>query len=150
MPNVLFHIGKKKILISFSSSGIRLGDPSVVGYSRSEVNKSGIIHVEIEEIFQHKNRDIALIKLAENVNFTNFIRPICLPDNDHYNYTELYLHMCKKESRSSSVVSTVTASPLSPQDCEIMFSRKRARITTDEFCAWDETGDSCAGDLGNT
>ncbi|KAG4068738.1 hypothetical protein HA402_002429 [Bradysia odoriphaga] len=128
-------------------SRVRLGDPSVVDNSDSEVNKSSIVHVGIEEIFQHKNRDIALIKLAENVNFTNFIRPICLPDNDHYNFTELYLHMCKKEFKRSSV-STVTASPLSPQDCEIMFKRKRASITTEEFCAWDETGDSCTGDLG--
>lgn len=126
---------------------MRLGDAPVWGGSENDVNKSSVIHIGIEEIFQHKNRDIALIKLAENVNFTNFIRPICLPDNDHYNFTELYQHMCKKTSKHTEV-STVTTSPLSPQDCEIMFKRKRATITTEEFCAWDETGDSCTGDLG--
>lgn len=126
---------------------MRLGDVPVLGGSDNEVNKSSIIQIGIEEIFQHKNRDIALIKLAENVNFTNLIRPICLPENDHYNFTELYKHMCKKDSKNT-VVSTVTTTPLSPLDCETMFKRKRAAITAEEFCAWDETGDSCLGDLG--
>lgn len=126
---------------------MRLGDTPVLGGSDNEVNKSSIINIGIEEIFQHKNRDVALIKLAENVNFTNLIRPICLPDNDHYNFTELYMHMCKKSS-TNTIVSTVTTSPLSSVDCEIMFKRKRATITAEEFCAWDETGDSCLGDLG--
>ncbi|KAJ6632687.1 Plasma kallikrein [Pseudolycoriella hygida] len=126
-------------------SGVRLGDTRVTVDGPSEESKSTFIG--IEHIFQHKNRDIALIKLSENVNFTKFIRPICLPDNDHYDYNELFLHMCKKNMRRNAV-STINATPLTPQDCEIMFRRKNATITPEEFCAWDENGDSCTGDLG--
>lgn len=45
-------------------------------------------------------------------------------------------------------VYSVPVTPLSSQDCTIMFQRKRAHYTLDEFCAWDEAGDTCTGDLG--
>lgn len=38
--------------------------------------------------------------------------------------------------------------PIAPQDCNILFARKNALFSLDEFCAWDEYGDDCAGDIG--
>lgn len=43
----------------------------------------------------------------------------------------------------------ISASPLSPNDCNILLKRKKAQFTLDEFCAWDEPGDTCIGDLGS-
>lgn len=43
---------------------------------------------------------------------------------------------------------TIIATPLSNRDCHIYFKRNGGIISPDEFCAWDEKGDSCTGDLG--
>lgn len=111
-----------------------------------------MVSIDVEQIFQHHRKDIAVIKLAKPVNSTQSISPICLPDHDNYNYRELHLHMCKRKSShatpSAPYVYSVPVTPLSPQDCSIMFQRKKARYTLDEFCAWDEVGDTCTGDLG--
>lgn len=58
--------------------------------------------------------------------------------------------MCKRFGKANSApkVSNVPASPLKSRDCSIMLKRKQAKLTHTEFCAWDETGDTCTGDLG--
>lgn len=43
---------------------------------------------------------------------------------------------------------SVSVTPLAPRDCNIYFRRKGATVSEDEFCAWDESGDTCTGDLG--
>jgi len=64
----------------------------------------------------------------------------------------MYLHICKKTYRKNkpplAEITMESALPLSPQDCRTMFQRQNANITTDEFCAWDQRGDTCTGDLG--
>lgn len=66
---------------------------------------------------------------------------------------ELYQHVCKRIKnvplREAVRVVSVVATPLSARDCHIYFRRKGATLSTDEFCAWDEAGDSCLGDLGS-
>lgn len=128
-----------------------MGDTPTWGGQISH-NRSNIIHIKVDEIIKHKYKDIAIIKLEENVNFTDLIQPICLPIDDSYNFRELQLHVCKRPTSMSinrvPMVTNVSVSPLSPQDCSIMFQRKRAQFTRGEFCAWDEVGDTCTGDLG--
>lgn len=107
--------------------------------------------IGVSEIFKHKSKDIALIKLSEAINITDHITPICLPEDGRYNnFRELELHICKRTKKSrKSIVSIVPVSPLSPQDCSIMFERKNANFSHRfELCAWDEIGDTCTGDLG--
>lgn len=112
-------------------------------------DKSAIVSVDVQQIFQHERKDIAVVKLVQAVGLTASIMPICLPDHDHYNFRELQLHVCRRQtSRSESSVTSVPVTPLLPQDCSIMFERKRAQYTLGEFCAWDEAGDTCTGDLG--
>jgi hypothetical protein len=78
-------------------SSVRLGDfPTWNKYANRD--KTFSIEIEVDEIFFHKKHDIALIKLKESVNFTDVIRPACLPSSDNYNYKEFKLHMCKRSS----------------------------------------------------
>lgn len=85
--------------------------------------------------------------------FLAAIRPICLlDDSSTIDYRELYLHQCKriknKPLREAAQVVTITVAPLSTRDCHIYFKRNGGIISPDEFCAWDEKGDTCTGDLG--
>lgn len=120
--------------------------------SNAHRDKSDVIHIGVKEIFNHQHKDIAIIRLNENVNLTEKIQPICLPSDDNYNLSNLELHVCQKSHthslRKHSVVKSISVIPLSDQDCRIMFKRKNVIVTDEEFCAWDETGDTCTGDLG--
>ncbi|KAG5675206.1 hypothetical protein PVAND_005130 [Polypedilum vanderplanki] len=129
-------------------TSVRLGD-FVTWNKYANRDKSYSVEIDIEEIYFHKKRDIALIKLKESVNFTDVIRPACLPQSDSYNFKELKSHLCKRSHhpKTPADVSLEFAAPLSTFDCRKFFSRKRIAISQYEFCVWDETGDDCAGDL---
>lgn len=71
---------------SFSSPSfvVRLG-----GYLRSNVQEQGSIDVPVKYLVSHEeftfssfNNDIALLKLQDKVNFTEYIQPICLPHQE--------------------------------------------------------------------
>lgn len=64
-------------------------------------DKSHSFEVDVEEIFYHKKKDLALIKLKESVTFTETIRPACLPLSDNYNFKELQSHLCKRSHNKS-------------------------------------------------
>lgn len=76
-------------------SSVRLGD-FVTWNKYASRDKSQSVEVEVEEIFYHKKKDLALIKLKESVTFTDVIRPACLPLSDSYNFKELQSHLCKR------------------------------------------------------
>lgn len=59
--------------------------------------------------------------------------------------------MCKKTIGNNGIEKNSELIPvftLSPQDCIIMYNKKGAKISNQEFCAWDQNGDDCAGDIG--
>jgi len=129
-------------------SSVRLGD-FVTWNKYASRDKSLSIEVDVEEIFYHKKKDLALIKLKEAVTFTDIIRPACLPISDNYNFKELQSHMCKRsQNKAPADVTLEFAAPLSSFDCKQLFSRKHMTITHQEFCVWDESGDDCTGDIG--
>lgn len=76
-------------------SSVRLGD-FVTWNKFASRDKSNSVEVDVEEIFYHKKKDLALIKLKESVTFTDVIRPACLPLSDSYNFKELQSHLCKR------------------------------------------------------
>lgn len=76
-------------------SSVRLGD-FVTWNKYANRDKSHTVEIAVEEIFFHKKKDLALIKLKESVAFTDVIRPACLPSSDYYNFKELQSHLCKR------------------------------------------------------
>lgn len=82
-------------------SSVRLGD-FVTWNKFANRDKSYSVEIDVEEIYFHKKRDIALIKLKESVNFTDVIRPACLPQSDNYNFKELQSHLCKRSEQSKT------------------------------------------------
>lgn len=91
-------------------SSVRLGD-FVTWNKYANRDRSYSMEIDVDEIFYHKTRDIALIKLKQSVNFTDTIRPACLPQSDNYNFKELKSHLCKRSSH-----------PKAPADVTMEFS----------------------------
>ncbi|XP_065077044.1 CLIP domain-containing serine protease B4-like [Ochlerotatus camptorhynchus] len=137
-------------------TGIRLGDTPTWAASKGskEMNsrKRDVVSIPVRNVFLHEKKDIAVIRLSERVNITEKIRPICLPANDRFNYTDMYFHICKKDKsgfgRMGISSKLIAVTYLSQKDCQILFRRHKAELGLKEFCVWDETGDNCTGDLG--
>lgn len=78
-------------------SSVRLGD-FVTWNKYANRDKSYSLEVDVDQLYFHKKRDIALIKLKDSVSFTDNIRPACLPLSDNYNFKELRTHLCKRSN----------------------------------------------------
>ncbi|KXJ80704.1 hypothetical protein RP20_CCG023576 [Aedes albopictus] len=137
-------------------TGVRLGDTPTWAASKGSkeisTRKQDVVSVSVKNVFLHEKKDIAVIRLAERVNVTEKIRPVCLPTSDRFNFTDMYFHICKKDKsdfgRPSTASKLVAVNYLSQKDCQILFRRHQAELGLKEFCVWDETGDNCTGDLG--
>ncbi|XP_001651440.2 serine protease easter [Aedes aegypti] len=137
-------------------TGVRLGDTPTWAASKGakeiSIKKQDVVSVSVKNVFLHEKKDIAVIRLAERVNITDKIRPVCLPMNDRFNFTDMYFHICKKDKsdfgRPSTASKLISVTYLSQKDCQILFRRHQAELGAKEFCVWDETGDNCTGDLG--
>lgn len=76
-------------------SSVRLGD-FVTWNKYAARDKSHRVEIDVDEVFYHKKKDLALIKLKDSVTFTDVIKPACLPSSDSYNFKELRSHLCKR------------------------------------------------------
>lgn len=61
-------------------SSVRLGD-FVTWNKYANRDKSHTLEILVDEIFVHRKKDLALIKLKETVTFTDIIRPACVGIN---------------------------------------------------------------------
>uniref|UniRef100_A0A1Y1MQ98 CLIP domain-containing serine protease n=1 Tax=Photinus pyralis TaxID=7054 RepID=A0A1Y1MQ98_PHOPY len=119
-----------------------------------------VVDVKIEETIPHKdyNRrtgksDIALIRLARSVPFTEYIRPICIP---HPNLPEprdntelLVAGWGATENSSSSDYKLKAKVPIVSREACSMKIRQRGPITDVQICAGGSDGkDTCQGDSG--
>ncbi|KAL4704913.1 hypothetical protein ACJJTC_005701 [Scirpophaga incertulas] len=154
---------------------VRLGEYDIENEGRDSVNVAsgvkdytdGAISVPVEQIIVHpgydrvkKVNDIALLRLKHMVNYTDFIRPICLPASD-ISLRREFASMTASVAGWGRVNSTVAQSrfkqhvqlPLvTLEECRRLYEqnvRDPATVTTEQVCAGGEAGkDSCKGDSG--
>ncbi|XP_063897067.1 phenoloxidase-activating enzyme [Helicoverpa armigera] len=129
----------------------------------------GVTRIEIEKVIPHpqynpvsalKRNDIALLRLKENAPFTDFIRPICLPNKDltlpentPQNFSLYAAGWGAVSTRQSfSNVKLHVELPFVSQDrCQPAYSQPGRSVTLwqGQLCAGGVTGkDSCKGDSG--
>uniref|UniRef100_A0A1A9VQB5 Peptidase S1 domain-containing protein n=1 Tax=Glossina austeni TaxID=7395 RepID=A0A1A9VQB5_GLOAU len=101
----------------------------------------------------HQN-DIALIRLADKVNFTQFVLPICLPLTEtRMNITGGELLIAATWDRldgNGKVKSHKRVSVVEHTDCVNRYREHDFQLTTSQICAASNVSkDNCAGDSGN-
>lgn len=130
------------------------------------------VDLKIQEIIRHpdykastKKNDIALIRVAERIEFTDNIRPACLQTNVHdvLPNTELFVTgwgstSAERTLRPAVLLKTnVTSMPLSACNATLSeYNRQvnhpslRSGISDSQFCAYDPKArnDACQGDSG--
>nr|QYL00320.1 pro-phenoloxidase activating protein I [Holotrichia parallela] len=147
---------------------IRLGewntntDPDCYGDRKIQVCSEKPVDYGIEEVIVHNDykeaersryHDIALIRLNRYVDFTDFIRPVCLPQmTDEANVGErLTVTGWGKTERVnfSPIKLKVEVPVVSQSQCNSKFTQVRVKVQQTQLCAGGESGkDSCNGDSG--
>ncbi|CAK1550568.1 unnamed protein product [Leptosia nina] len=115
-----------------------------------------IVHEGYNAKDGHQQNDIALIRLARNVQFTEFVKPICLPVEENLRkqkYTGWDMTVAgwgKTETKSMSDVKLKVSLPIiDPKECKTVYSAVTRLITNNQMCAGGSEGqDSCRGDSG--
>lgn len=117
------------------------------------------IEYEVEEIIAHsqydtkvKQNDIALIRLKENVKYSSFIKPVCLPLNGEETEKDKILTASgwgkTEKADRSNIKLKVNLPVVSKTMCKVVYSAI-APITDSQLCAGAERGfDACKGDSG--
>lgn len=112
------------------------------------VIESRVAHPEYDR--STKANDIALLLLEDNVTYSDYVRPVCLPGSGSVVVGERLWTAgwgLKEDFESSLVRRKVLLPVVDPQICSQRL--RRQSISTQEICAGGEKGrDSCPGDSG--
>lgn len=124
------------------------------------------VDVVIERIIKHKNygenrfqNDIALLRLARPVQFTDFVKPVCLPVDGKDQKRDLtgkkvtvagWGRVANRNGAGGSKVLMKVSVPVSKaQDCASAYVPLQLLIASEkQMCAGDYGKDSCQGDSG--
>ncbi|XP_031619833.1 serine protease easter-like [Contarinia nasturtii] len=159
--------GKDLQLLKWTLSGVRLGEwDQRTERDCDDGNCSDPVQdIEVVERIPHKNynsnskaqeNDIALLRLARPVSFTDWVKPICLPignDIANKNFDGLPLIVAgwgKTENASSSSVKLkVEIDGVSLSQCNNVYQAQNVVLTNKQLCAGGQPAkDSCRGDSG--
>lgn len=144
---------------------VRLGDNELSALQCEQPNcKSNIEIIPVGKIIPHENfidndlnrhYDIALIELSKPVQYSESIRPICMPWIFPYfqpdkNDTYTIVGWGRTLSTKKSVFSVKVEIPSYDHDeCARKYARRRVNITNSQICAGGEfKKDACDGDSG--
>ncbi|KAF5271711.1 hypothetical protein FQA39_LY08034 [Lamprigera yunnana] len=119
-------------------------------------------NVAVEENIPHEGydpntidryHDIALVRLQREVEFTDFIRPICLPFDLNIEYPGINMTVAgwgRTENRSQSAVKLKVNVPVKQQsECIQTYKQANVNLRSGQICAGGIKGkDSCTGDSG--
>ncbi|XP_033153390.1 melanization protease 1-like [Drosophila mauritiana] len=98
---------------------------------------------------QATQNDIALFRLATKVEFTDYVKPICLLTN--YNLLNYVTTLTAtgwgdtEQGVPSQVLKTTTLTQVHRSYCSRQFG---TRVDWSHICAWDYTSSTCSGDSG--
>ncbi|XP_043472965.1 serine protease easter-like [Leptopilina heterotoma] len=150
---------------NYRAVNVRLGEydttsnPDCIIQSGYQVCADPIVIIPIQEIITHEDyvpnskgqpNDIALLRLSKDIVFTNYIQPICLPQNSNvesllytagWGRTEYGTNSDKKLKLSVPAVSI--------ERCIPWYRSAGANLGHGQICAGGDKGrDSCRGDSG--
>lgn len=143
----------------------KYGDPHIVRLGEHNLQSDGEhqIDYDVESVVRHPEHrfarsyhDIALIKLAESVQFTKFIRPACLWDAPSLNVTAVVatgFGYTEEGDHLSNTLRKVKLDIFSARECEERFTGLRnfnRGIVDSQLCVGSLRGggDTCQGDSG--
>ncbi|XP_032521122.2 CLIP domain-containing serine protease HP8-like [Danaus plexippus] len=158
----------KRTLEDVTVSQVRLGEWDLLRNTDCSKNycSSDAIDVDVEEVVVHENfiigdpsfhHDIALLRLAQDVTFSDFIRPICLPIDteirennfEHSVYAEIAGWGQNEYSSFSEKKLKAKVSVVNLETCKKVYAYGKHVITNNHICAGGERGkDICDGDSG--
>lgn len=109
-----------------------------------------IVHEDYDPTNRDQRYDIALIRLSQDVAFTDFVRPICLPRSSRVEPRFIVAGWGRTESRDQSDVKLQVNVPYVDNGrCNEAYQGLGVRIGDGQMCAGGEQGkDSCTGDSG--
>lgn len=130
-----------------------------LGSHRRETEDPTEVDVGVEHVCEHRasfktNNDIAILKLEEEVPFSDFIQPVCLPEysiNDTLpEDTEVYATGWGRTDRDeedvlAEVLKQLRMTTLSNEECQ---KRVAFNILDTSICTEHSDGSTCHGDSG--
>lgn len=115
-----------------------------------------IPHPDYNPASRNQVNDIALLRLAQNVVYSDFIRPICLPVNANLRsatFNGITMDVAgwgKTESGSSSSIKLkASVDGVDLNECQNVYKAQGINLENSQMCAGGKKGiDSCRGDSG--
>ncbi|XP_076667402.1 phenoloxidase-activating factor 1-like isoform X1 [Andrena cerasifolii] len=109
-----------------------------------------VVHERYNPTSSDHKYDVALLRLSREVQFTNYIKPICLPSSADFAQSLYVAGWGRTENRSSSEVKLKLSLSIAEKDqCQTTYRTAGVSIGYGQICAGGETGkDSCKGDSG--
>lgn len=130
-----------------------------INESGSRVCADPTVTIPVEEQIAHEDyiptakeqrNDIALLRLARDVPFSHYVKPICLPEDPSLGRLLDVAGWGKTETRSESNFKLKVRLPLvQNDDCRRTYQNAGVELGDGQICAGGQVGkDSCRGDSG--